>query len=256
MEKIKIGQTAKKFGIPRCTCADGAKCRVALIDPDCVTKWIAYDEIARCYVEVTQEISQKYGLKPKPIYLFMVAKLNTDLQGRIVGNQFSVEYLQLPGKTYEEFADTVTENPNFSTILLSKVKQKGDDGKDFSYLRATASAATIEDESLLAKLDELRNNVEFLEGTWAMIDSATSVSPEVYEMRLKGASVTDDMEQKQLAAAQGAINNARKQVEAPKEDKQLPEPEEFEATSKPAPAAPKPAPVDDWGSGDMDSFNF
>lgn len=255
MERIKIGQTAKKFGISRCTCADGAKCRVALIDTDCVTKWIAYDETARCTVEVTQELSQKYGLRPKPIYLFMVAKLNTDLSGRIVGNQFTVEYLQLPGKTYEEFSDTVNENPNYKTILLSKVKQKGDDGKDFSYLRATASAAEIDDPTLLAKLDELRNNKEFMDGTWAMIDAATSVSPEVYEMRLKGAMVTDDMEQKQLAAAQGAVNTQH-QVEAPKvPTTQIEEAQEFETpVAKPTPT-PKPAPVDDWGSA-ADDFTF
>lgn len=180
MEKVTIGTKVKPLGIQRLSVGEGQKCRAVLIDPNPCMKYIAYDNAHKCRVEVDQDMVIKYGLSASATFYYLVAKLNTDLNGRIIGDNFTVEYLQLSETLNNRLSDQITEQGIPASFSMNKVKKLGDGGKDFSHIEVTPSAVKPEG-SLLQKIEELRANKEFIDKCWAMIDATTSISKEKYE---------------------------------------------------------------------------
>lgn len=185
MQKAPIGTRVKPLGIQRVSCAEGSKCRCVLIDPNPQFKYIAYDEERKCKVEVNQDLLIRYGMRASTTFFYLVAKLNTDLNGTVHGDQFTVEYLQLSENLNNQFSDSIDEMGTFTSISLEKIK-KSANGKDFSYTQAKPSnkfdPATI--PSLHKKLQELQQNKEFIAQCWSLIDATTSITAEAYEKRL------------------------------------------------------------------------
>lgn len=180
MERVQIGTKVHRLGIQRLSVGEGSKCRAVLLDPNPCMKHIAYDEVRQRRVEVNQDMCIKYGLRPSPTFFYLVAKLNTDLNGNIIGDQFTVEYLQLSETLNNEFSDQVMEQGVPKSLSLTKVKKTAN-GKDFSYIKVTPSGVDITDnKSLSSKINELRNNAQFIEKCWQMIDSVTSMTGEAY----------------------------------------------------------------------------
>lgn len=180
MEKVKIGTRVENLGIQKVNVADGVKARVVLVDPDPMLKHIAYDNVVKRRVEVTQDLYIKYGLKSTPTFFYLIARLNTDMKGNVVSDDFTVEFLQLTNNINTEFADAVSENPNFQSLVLSKVSKKGDGGKDYSYIKATPSNYAVP-VGVQEKLDLLRKNPEAIDAMWQMIDRSTSITAAEYE---------------------------------------------------------------------------
>lgn len=187
MEKVLLGSRVNRLGISRVSVAEGSKCRVVLLDRDPRMKHVSYDEELKRSVEVDQDMCIQYGLRPYPTFYYLIAKLNTDLQGRVIGDQFTVEYLQLSENLNNELADAIQEQGIPKSLSLTKVKKTGEGGRDFSYIKVTPSAndPLAENQSLATKITDLRNNSEFLESCWKMIDAATTISKEKY-LELKG----------------------------------------------------------------------
>lgn len=243
MERVKIGTRVADLGIQKVNVADGTKARVVLIDADPQMKYIAYDNVVKRRVEVNQDLLIKYNLKPTATFFYLIARLNTDMKGNVVDDDFSIEYLQLTNNVNVEFADAVAENPNFTSVVLSKVSKKGDGGKDFSYTKATPSNYVVS-EGIQNKIEVLRKNPEAIDALWKMIDRATSITADEYEKLVNSPLVTGDnggvadLPQSQISAP--AI--APKAIEAP-------------AYVAPEPAM-KQAESNDFGTGSPDDFNW
>lgn len=159
-----------------------------MLDPNPAMKHIAYDDKLKRRVEVvSQSMCIKYKLSPSPTFYYLVAKLNTDLNGNVIGDSFVVEYLQLSESINNEFADAIQEQGVGKSISLQKVKKTSGDGRDFSYIKPTNSMYGIDDNpSLLKKINDLRNNKEFIDGCWKMIDAETSINEQEYVALLAG----------------------------------------------------------------------
>lgn len=230
MQQVQIGTRVKPLGIQRLSVGEGAKCRAVLLDPNPRMKYIAYDEAYKRRVEVDQDMVIKYGLRPQATFYYLVAKLNTDLNGQVIGDQFTVEYLQLSENLNNELSDQIMEQGIPQSLSLQKVK-KSANGRDFSYIKTTPSQMKI-DGTLLQKVEELRNNQQFIDQCWSMIDASTSITKEQYE---------------QLLLNQPAQQPAPAQIAAPaQQTRQLPP-----AQSSPMPQAPENfAQQNDFGSGD------
>lgn len=205
MEKVALGTKVKRLGIQRLLVSEGAKCRAILLDNDPRMKHIAYDESRKVRVEVDQDMCIEYGLNPSPTFYYLVAKLNTDLNGNVIGDQFTVEYLQLSESLNNKFAEQVSEMGMPKSLSLTKVKKTGENNKDFSYIETTPSAKSLIDDnpSLKAKIQELKSNQEFIENCWKMIDASTSISKERYIALLQSES------QNQQALPSSTPNPAR-----------------------------------------------
>lgn len=240
MQQVPIGTRVKPLGIQRLSCAEGSKCRAVLLDPNPQVKYIAYDEERKRRVEVTQDLLIKYGLRAQTTFFYLVAKLNTDLNGEVHGDQFTVEYLQLSENLNNQFSDAITEMGEFKSIALEKVKKTAN-GKDFSYVQAKPSnrfdPASI--PSLQQKLTELRNKQGFIASCWQLIDATTSITADAYEKLL-----TDEKKGNQPALP----TNGGHQLPA-QETRNLPAGGQAGSPMPQAPASAFPE-SNDFGAGD------
>lgn len=185
MERVKLGTKVKTLGINRAVCADGCKGRAVLLDQDARIKYLAFDEKRKRRVEVTPELVVNYGLKPYTAVYYLVGRLNTDMNGLVVGDQITVEYIQLSETLNNDFADLVLEmGENFNSLAITKVSKKGPEGQDFSHLVVKPSNYQLSPE-LQQKVDALRNDHRAIETMWGMIDSQTSLSADAYIALLK-----------------------------------------------------------------------
>jgi hypothetical protein len=189
MQQVTIGSRVNKLGIQRLSVGEGATCRAMLLDPNPQMKYIAFDENIKRRVEVDQDMCIKYGLRPSTTFFYLVAKLNTDLNGNVIGDKFTVEYLQLSENLNNELSDLIMEQGVPKSFQLTKVKKTGEGGKDYSYIKVVPSQRDFADNtSLHAKLNELRSNPEFINSCWMMIDADTSLNREQYEKLISGAT--------------------------------------------------------------------
>lgn len=187
MQKVQIGTKVRRLGIQRVSVAEGTKCRAVLLDENPRMKNIAYDPERKVRVEVDQDLCISHRLTPIQNFYYLVAKVNTDLNGNVIGDNFTVEYLQLSQNLNNEFSDMVAEQGIPHSLTMSKVKQIGNDGRDFSYIKVIPGKDILSSNpSLSAKIEELRNNQEFIEGCWSMIDVNTSITKEMYLKMLEG----------------------------------------------------------------------
>jgi hypothetical protein len=203
MEKVALGTKVNRLGIQRLSCAVGATCRAILLDKEACMKHVAYDESIGRTVEVDQDMVLKLGLRPYPTFYYLVAKLNTDLNGNVVGDQFTVEYIQLSENLNNEFADALREFRGVpASLALTKVKKVGDNGKDFSHIKVTASNLDpLEDNPKLAeKINQLRADGNFIDQCWKMIDATTSITKEKYFELLAAKGNEKQQGQSQLSA--------------------------------------------------------
>lgn len=203
MEKVALGTRVNRLGIPRVSVAEGSKCRVVLLDENPRMKHVAYDETIRRSVEVDQDMCIRYGLRPSPTFYYLVAKLNTDLQGRVIGDRFTVEYLQLSETQNNEFADAIDEQGIPNSLMLTKLKKTDQNGRDLSTIKVTLSKQDplAEDANLAAKVNAVRNNTELIENSWKLIDAVTTITKDNY-LKLKGISEASTEGMKQPEAIQ------------------------------------------------------
>ena len=237
MEKIKLGTRAKSLGINRTVCAAGCKSRAILLDEDPRYKYIGWDDKRKKRVELNQDLVIKYGFKPMANYYYLIARLNTDMKGNVIGDDIIVEYLQLSENLNNDFADLVMENPDFNSLVLTLVKKSGPDGKDFSYIDVKTSNYQVSEE-IINKVNALKENSEAIESMWRLIDATTSISAEEYE-KLILAEVGDSDSQ-----------NTAPRISAP-QHKQIETPRIKVET----PVVETPTSVDDFGFGEkIDDF--
>lgn len=184
--KLTLGSKIKNSAIQRSSVADNFTARAVLLGLDQIyAKQVAYDSNIKSTVEVDQEAILKYRFSRAIIYYYIpVARLNTDIYGRVVSEDFTIEYVRLTEGQYEEFARQATEMGTFVSVCLKKVAKKGANGQDFSYVDVTPSNYGANGEipqAVFAKLEQMNATPGFSEGVWSMIDLATSISVAEYE---------------------------------------------------------------------------
>lgn len=185
MKQVKIGTRVNRLGISRVQVGDGMVSRAILLDDNPQVKFVAYDETLKKKVEVDQDMCIKYGLRPATTFYYLVAKLNTDLQGNVIGDKFTVEYLQLSENLNNQFSDLVAEQGIPTSLHLSKVKKTGEGGRDYSYIKVVPSNRDFSDNPLLLKkIEEFKSNKDFIDKCWMMIDAETSITKQQYEALL------------------------------------------------------------------------
>lgn len=200
---IQLGATVKSPSIGRADVASGAKGRALLISPNPVAVFIAYDEDLKTRVYVDQEAVIKYGLRPITYYMFLIARLNTDLAGNIIGDSFLIEYVKLGTSQYQEFMDLYNEMDAVNSILLRK-EAKG----EYSYLKVTPSKERASEE-LYDRLGQLD-----LGPLWQLVQIDAAKTLEEYERIRESAERNQNQpqqNQRQRSAPQLTQNAGRSQ---------------------------------------------
>jgi len=180
MQKIQLGTKVKALGISRSNVADGQTGRAVLLDPNPRFKYIAYDDKLKRRVEVNQDMVIKYGLSPITYYFYLIGRLNTDLNGNVVGTKMVVEYLQLTESVNNEFADSIRALKGFSQLILNKVSKKGNNGTDYGYIKPIPSQEDLDPE-ITANIQKLRDEPGAIDAMWMLIDRNSSITPAEYE---------------------------------------------------------------------------
>lgn len=181
MQKIPLGTKARSLGVNRSNVADGQTGRAVLLDPNPRFTYIAYDETIRKRVKVNQDMVIKYGLSPITYYFYLIARLNTDLNGNVVGDKIVVEYLRLSENVNNDFADAIMELGEFTQLKLTKVSKKGAQGQDFGYIKPIPSNQPV-DSRILETIEKIRSDEKAIETMWAFIDRDTAITAEEYEV--------------------------------------------------------------------------
>lgn len=210
MQQVPLGQKVKALGINRSNVADGQTGRAVLIDPNPRFKYIAFDDKLKRRVEVNQDMVIKYGLSPITYYFYLIARLNTDLNGNVVGTKMVVEYLQLSENVNNEFADSVRALKGFSQLILNKVAKKGNDGRDFGYIKPIPSQEDLDPE-IIQNIEKLRAEPGAIDAMWMLVDRASSITPEEYvELKENPAQIQGGQQNYRQVAAP-----SRPQIDAP-----------------------------------------
>lgn len=186
---IKLGQTVPSLSIPRLDVANGFSARALVVDPDLTFfKYQAYDDRVKRMVELDQDSALELKLNPYTAYYMLVARLNTDLNGRIASDSFELQYLRMSEKVYQSLSRQIEENPNFTHIVISKgPKQTNEQGRDVSEVKYEVSSRPLDSiiPNALVRLQEIKAKPDFLRSCCAFIDSSTSISVEEYRQRLQ-----------------------------------------------------------------------
>lgn len=74
---------------------------------------------------------------------------------------------------------------SFTSLLLTKVKKTGDDGRDFSYVEVKLSNYKEIPAAVSAKVEQMVQTENFVNSIWGMVDAATTITVEMYEQKLK-----------------------------------------------------------------------
>lgn len=222
--KIPLGQKMESVTVNRSNVADGIPSRALLLGEECIYgKQLAYDTRVKRSVEVDQEALIKYRFdNVYEYYYILIARLNTDMAGRVVSPDVTVEYLRLSANQYGELVTSMNEMKRFSSLLLQKVSKRGNDGKDYSYVEVKLSNYEDIPEAALAKVEQMANTPGFVDGIWALVDAQTSITVEEYERRLAELA-KEEVASQQIAAPQiAAPQTPRPAISAPQSAAALP----------------------------------
>lgn len=173
--------------INRSNVAEGFPGRAVLLGENCVfAKAQAYDDRIKRSIEVDQEAILKYRFeKVLSYYYILIARLNTDNRGNVVSDDVVIEYLRLSEKQWDDLTISMNEMGSFTSLLLTKVKQTGNDGKDFSYVEVKLSNYKEIPQAVFAKVEQMVQTENFVQSIWGMVDAATTITVEMYEQKLK-----------------------------------------------------------------------
>lgn len=202
-QQLPMGSFVRSISIQRSAVSNGARGRAVLIDPSPRAIYLAYDNANKCAILADQDAVIKYRLTPRTYYLFLLARLNTDMKGNQVGDEIVVEYLRLSDNIYEGFVDTYTEMDQVNSIILKPVTKKGQNGQDFSYVEPIPSkeAATDAVYDAIEKMD--------VEALWQLVQIDCGKTVEEYEAILAAKPVTGEEARQIENQASGRANIGR-----------------------------------------------
>lgn len=224
--KIPLGQKMESVTVNRSNVADGIPSRALLLGEECIYgKQLAYDPKVRRSVEVDQEALIKYRFdRVFEYYYILIARLNTDMAGRVVSPDVTVEYIRLSDKQYNDLVTSMNEMKTFSSLLLNKVPKRGEKGEDFSYVDVKLSNYDDIPKAAFAKVEQMVNTPGFVDGIWSLVDAQTSITIEEYERRLAELEKDSNAAQAQVQPAVQA-QVPRPVMPAPQSQAQLPRPQ-------------------------------
>lgn len=185
--QIPLGGKMESPNINRSNVAEGFPGRAVLLGENCVfAKAQAYDDRIKRSIEVDQEAILKYRFdKVLTYYYILIARLNTDNRGNVVSDDVVIEYLRLTEKQWDDLTISMNEMGSFTSLLLTKVKKTGDDGRDFSYVEVKLSNYKEIPAAVSAKVEQMVQTENFVNSIWGMVDAATTITVEMYEQKLK-----------------------------------------------------------------------
>lgn len=185
--QIPLGGKMESPNINRSNVAEGFPGRAVLLGENCVfAKAQAYDDRIKRSIEVDQEAILKYRFdKVLTYYYILIARLNTDNRGNVVSDDVVIEYLRLSEKQWDDLTISMNEMGSFTSLLLTKVKKTGDDGRDFSYVEVKLSNYKEIPAAVSAKVEQMVQTENFVNSIWGMVDAATTITVEMYEQKLK-----------------------------------------------------------------------
>lgn len=231
MQHVDFGTKVKAIEVGRTQCAENVAGRAIVLDPSPAVKqcaWLegvnAKGEPVKRSVELNQDEAIRFRATPRVNYYMLIARLNTDMNGNVVGDDIVVEYLQMSAKVYDDFIEACESIGNYTTIKLKKEVRKP--GDTYGYVKPIPANNVQVSPEVLAKVEKMRNTPQFLESLWFMVDSATSITVAAWQ-ELIGKPVVPQQQQ-------GILPGASYQ-----------QPQGIPAQPVPQPAqhfAPKPAP--------------
>lgn len=223
---VEFGATIQKPGIDKFDCATDVTVKALLINyARPYARNLAYDEVNKCSVECTKEMVLKYGLRPSPRYFFLVAALQTDINGNIIGDkEVKVTFLSMSNNQYEHFLAASNNLDKWNGfVTLTKVQKKGKDGRDMSFVEATPASSNAQgfkglSNALIDRLASLVKDEELLKNSVQLIDNATGLYEEKYLERVQQNKLQLQQQQQQ----QGGEQQTQPQLQQPQAAPQLP----------------------------------
>lgn len=183
MEKVPFGSIKQALGINRANVADNMKGKAILLDPDPAFKNVAFDDRVKRSVEVTQEMVLKHGLNPRSVYLFLIARLNTDMKGNVIGDDIVIEYVQFSENLYRNYVDAVEATGVPMNGMVLKKVSKSVDGRDFSYVEGLPANIKVE-QGVKEQLNKIVGTAGAIDAMWSMVDAASTTPVKEYEAKL------------------------------------------------------------------------
>ena len=202
-QKLPMGQFVRSISVQRSAVAQNTRGRAVLIDPEPRAIYLAYDNKLKVAVLADQDAVIKYRLSPRTYYIFLLARLNTDMKGTQVGDEFRVEYLRLSDNIYEGFVDSYQEMTAVNSIILKPVTKKGNNGQDFSYVEPVPSKDPATD-AVYQKLEQVD-----VDALWQLVQLDLGKTVEEYEALLAAQPVSGEEARQIQGASSGTAQIGR-----------------------------------------------
>lgn len=176
---LNFGQVVADLNIQRADVSVGHVGYCVLLDTRVMAKQVVFvDKFG--FVEVTQEDVICMGKQPILYYLMLAVRLNTDPQGRVYGDDITVEYLRMSRGQYKDFTQSVTANPTASAVMLTKERRVNASGKDVSCVKLMAAQLELS-PAIKQKIELLKANPATVEGLFVQVDSIMGAPMSKYE---------------------------------------------------------------------------
>jgi hypothetical protein len=205
-QPVQMGGFVRNISVGRANVAQGTKGRAVLVDPNPRAIYLAFDNVNKCSVLADADSVIKYKLNPRTYYVFLLARLNTDMKGTQVGNEIVIEYLRLSESVYQDFVDAYNEMPSVSSIILKPVVKKGNNGQDFSYVSPVPSKDEATDE-VYDKIDKLD-----VEALWQLVQLDLGKTVEEYEALLELKPVQGEEARRIESRSSGTADVGRRRI--------------------------------------------
>lgn len=185
LKRVTFGTSVKPLGINKVSVAPNTNQLFVMVDRNPAFKYIAWDDnIKRTWDIPSDPTDPNLALIPKgvlskarAISMYLVAKLNTDAQLNIIGDNFEVQYLVLNPTNNDKFISATHVNPNYTSISITKEDKKDDKGRDVGQLIITPATLAIP-QTITAKIAQLVQKEGALDALWEKVDGATSTPVE------------------------------------------------------------------------------
>ena len=197
LAQLNFGDRYRQVAIGRSDVALNTTSRAVLVDPNPRAALIGYDDVNKIAVHLDQDAMIKYRIPGRTNYLFLIARLSTDMNGRIVDTKFQLEYVRLSDRQYESFCSAVDEIGEFTSITLKKIPQG-----EYAYIQLNPSKKEPIDSEILEAISGLD-----VESCWTLVEMDCAKTVEQYEeilaKRANSGGVAISQGNQQRAVSQG-----------------------------------------------------
>ena len=225
LTKIKLGSKVESSRIPKVDVADGSRGRVIFLTDEPLRADVIFinNDRIRGSFYATREQALLVGELPRTYILALVARLNTDRDGKVLDDSFKVEVLRMSEKAYADFAKSyegLTDDDGNSEMKTAMIEKSTGSSEQYKYIAVTASKKSTNPTAYKSVLEKIKNlRIDVLESE-VMFEFA-----QPFENLQKLTGIIDDVNEGKTTLAEALPSYVGKAVQIPQS---VEESEDFE----------------------------